>query len=246
MKLKYLLRGIGIGFFTAGLVAFLVTLGSGKMSDEEILKRAEELGYVSAEQNSSEIVKLTDQTPINSTKEEQSEKSISEEIIPGGVNTSEETTSEDTSSEDAKKAEEEAKKKEEESKKAEEEAKKKEEEEAKKKAEEEAKKKEEEEAKKKAEEEAKKKEEEEAKKKAEEEAKKKEQTPTGETVTITVKSGQFSESVAKACESAGLVTSATEFDNFLCKNGYANRISVGDHVIAKGASFEEIAKALCK
>ena len=214
MKLKYLLRGIGIGFFTAGLVAFLVTLGSGKMSDEEILKRAEELGYVSAEQNSSEIVKLTDQTPINSTKEEQSEKSISEEIIPGGVNTSEETTSEDTSSEDAKKAEEEAKKKEEESKKAEEEAKKKEEEEA--------------------------------KKKAEEEAKKKEQTPTGETVTITVKSGQFSESVAKACESAGLVTSATEFDNFLCKNGYANRISVGDHVIAKGASFEEIAKALCK
>ena len=238
MKLKYLLRGIGIGFFTAGLVAFLVTLGSGKMSDEEILKRAEELGYVSAEQNSSEIVKLTDQTPINSTKEEQSEKSISEEIIPGGVNTSEETTSEDTSSEDAKKAEEEAKKKEEESKKAEEEAKKKEEEEAKKKAEEEAKKKEEEEAKKKAEEEA--------KKKAEEEAKKKEQTPTGETVTITVKSGQFSESVAKACESAGLVTSATEFDNFLCKNGYANRISVGDHVIAKGASFEEIAKALCK
>ena len=232
MKLKYLLRGIGIGFFTAGLVAFLVTLGSGKMSDEEILKRAEELGYVSAEQNSSEIVKLTDQTPINSTKEEQSEKSISEEIIPGGVNTSEETTSEDTSSEDAKKAEEEAKKKEEE--------------EAKKKAEEEAKKKEEEEAKKKAEEEAKKKEEEEAKKKAEEEAKKKEQTPTGETVTITVKSGQFSESVAKACESAGLVTSATEFDNFLCKNGYANRISVGDHVIAKGASFEEIAKALCK
>ena len=238
MKLKYLLRGIGIGFFTAGLVAFLVTLGSGKMSDEEILKRAEELGYVSAEQNSSEIVKLTDQTPINSTKEEQSEKSISEEIIPGGVNTSEETTSEDTSSEDAKKAEEEAKKKEEESKKAEEEAKKKEEEEAKKKAEEEAKKKEEEEAKKKAEEEA--------KKKAEEEAKKKEQTLTGETVTITVKSGQFSESVAKACESAGLVTSATEFDNFLCKNGYANRISVGDHVIAKGASFEEIAKALCK
>ena len=237
MKLKYLLRGIGIGFFTAGLIALLVTLGGGKMSDEEVIKRAEELGYVSADagSESSEIVKLTDQTPINSTKEDGSEKSIAEEIIPGGIETSEETT-EVSDSEDAKKAEEEQKKAEEEKKKAEEEAKKQAEEEEKKKAEEEAKKKAEEEQKKA----------EEEKKKAEEEAKKQEQVPTGETVTITVKSGQFSESVAKACEQAGLVTSAAEFDSFLCKNGYANRISVGDHVIAKGASFEEIAKALCK
>ena len=140
--------------------------------------------------------------------------------------------------EEEKKAAEEAKKLEEEKKKAEEEAKKAEEE--KKKAEEEAKKAEEE--KKKAEE-AKKAEEE--KKKAEEEAKKQSQA-TGETVTITVKSGQFSETVAKMCETAGLVDSAAKFDDFMCKNGYSGRISVGDHKIAKGSSYEEIAKALCK
>ena len=264
MKLKYLLRGIGIGVFTAGLVAFLVTLGGGKMSDEKVIERARELGYEKEEDilariNGNDVVKLTEETPINATETSEKEKAVVEEILPGGVKTSEENTSEENTeqvssektSEDteaAKKAEEEA------TKKAEEEAAKKAEEEAAKKAEEEAKKKaEEEEAKKKAEEEAKKKaEEEEAKKKAEEEAKKKaeeelaKKQANGETVTITVKSGQFSETVAKMCKDAGLVADAGKFDKYLCDNGYSGRISVGDHVIAKGASEEEIAKALCK
>ena len=265
MKLKYLLRGIGIGAFTAGLVAFLVTLGGGTMSDEKVIERARALGYeteseVLARLND-EPVKLTDETPVNSTKTSETDKAVVEEILPSGVKTSEETseqvssetaTSEKTSDEkkseedSAKKAEEEsAKKAEEESaKKAEEEAAKKAEEEAKKKAEEEEKKKAEEEAKKKAEEEEKKKAEEEAAKKAEEDAAKKQ--ATGETVTISVKAGQFSDSVAKMCKEAGLVADAAKFDKYMCDNGYSGRISVGDHVIAKGASEEEIAKALCK
>ena len=265
MKLKYLLRGIGIGAFTAGLVAFLVTLGGGTMSDEKVIERARALGYeteseVLARLND-EPVKLTDETPVNSTKTSETEKAVVEEILPSGVKASEETseqvssekaTSEKTSDEkkseedSAKKAEEEsAKKAEEESaKKAEEEAAKKAEEEAKKKAEEEEKKKAEEEAKKKAEEEEKKKAEEEAAKKAEEDAAKKQ--ATGETVTISVKAGQFSDAVAKMCKDAGLVADAAKFDKYLCDNGYSGRISTGDHVIAKGASEEEIAKALCK
>ena len=265
MKVKYLLRGIGIGAFTAGLVAFLVTLGGGTMSDEKVIERARALGYeteseVLARLND-EPVKLTDETPVNSTKTSETEKAVVEEILPSGVKASEETseqassekaTSEKTSDEkkseedSAKKAEEEsAKKAEEESaKKAEEEAAKKAEEEAKKKAEEEEKKKAEEEAKKKAEEEEKKKAEEEAAKKAEEDAAKKQ--ATGETVTISVKAGQFSDSVAKMCKEAGLVADAAKFDKYMCDNGYSGRISIGDHVIAKGASEEEIAKALCK
>ena len=227
MKLKYLIRGIGIGVFAAGLVALIVSLTAGKMSDEKILERARQLGYedrnvvIQEIRNEDGPVKLTDQIPANSTKDT-SEKNIATEVLPDGVENSESTSQ--VTSED-KKAEEEAKKAEEE---------------AKKKAEEEAKKAEEE--KKKAEE-AKKAEEE--KKKAEEEAKKQSQA-TGETVTITVKSGQFSETVAKMCETAGLVDSATKFDDFMCKNGYSGRISVGDHKIAKGSSYEEIAKALCK
>ena len=254
MKLKYLIRGIGIGVFAAGLVALIVSLTAGKMSDEKILERARQLGYedrnvvIQEIRNEDGPVKLTDQTPANSTKDT-SEKNIATEVLPDGVENSESTsqvTSEDKKAEEeAKKAEEEkkaaeeAKKLEEEKKKAEEEAKKAEEE--KKKAEDEAKKKAEEE--KKAAEEAKKAEEE--KKKAEEEAKKQSQA-TGETVTITVKSGQFSDTVAKMCETAGLVDSATKFDDYMCKNGYSGRISVGDHKIAKGSSYEEIAKALCK
>ena len=254
MKLKYLLRGIGIGIFAAGLVAFLVNLGGGKISDEKAIARAVELGYEKEEDilarlnSSSEIVKLTDETPSNSTKT--SEKSIAEEIIPDGLKTSEEPASEEqtTSEEDSAKktAEEDEKKKAEE-----ESAKKAAEEEEKKKAEEEAAKKAAEEAeKKKAEEEAAKKAAEEAeKKKADEEAAKKEaekKEATGEVVNIVVKSGQYSDSVAKACKDAGLVEDATKFDKFLCDNGYSGRISVGDHKIAKGSSEEEIAKALCR
>lgn len=248
MKLKYLLRGAGLGIFAAGLIAFLVTLGGNKMSDEEVIKRAKELGYASEEEvlakiNAGEVVQLTGDTPGTETSE--GNRAVSEEILPDDVKTSEDTseektsetkTSEEKSSEE--KASEDAKKAEEEAKKAEEEAKKKaEEEEAKKKAEEE-------EAKKNAEEEAKKKaEEEEAKKKAEEEAKK--QQATGEMVTITVNSGDYSDTVAKACEAAGLVKSASDFDKYLCDNGYSGRIAVGDHKIAKGSDYETIAKALC-
>ena len=252
MKLKYLIRGIGIGVFAAGAVALIVSLTAGKMSDEKILERARQLGYedrnvvIQEIRNEDGPVKLTDQTPANSTKDT-SEKNIATEVLPDGVENSETTsqvTGEDKKAEEEAKKAEEEKKAAEEAKKLEEEKKKAEEakkaEEEKKKAEEEAKKAEEE--KKKAEE-AKKAEEE--KKKAEEEAKKQSQA-TGETVTITVKSGQFSETVAKMCETAGLVDSATKFDDFMCKNGYSGRISVGDHKIAKGSSYEEIAKALCK
>ena len=223
MKLKYLLRGAGIGIFAAGLIAFLVTLGGNKISDEEVIRRAKELGYASEEEvlakiNAGEVVQLTEDTP--GTESGEGNRAVSEEILPGDVKTSEEnsevTTSETKTSEE-KSSEEKAS---EDAKKAEEEEKKKAEEEAKKKAEEE-----------------------EAKKKAEEEAKK--QQATGEQVTITVKSGDYSDTVAKACEAAGLVKSASDFDNYLCNNGYSGKIAVGDHKIAKGSDYETIAKKLC-
>lgn len=68
--------------------------------------------------------------------------------------------------------------------------------------------------------------------------------PSGEIVTITVKKGSGSYTVAQSCESAGLVQSARDFDDFLCKNGYANRISVGSFEITTGSDYETIAKIL--
>ena len=248
MKLKYLLHGIGLGLFAAGCASLILFATIGRTSDEQVIKRAKELGYVPATE-SSEPVQLTSENPA---KEADSKTGvITEEITPPGVKTSEEAsdkTSEKASEKTSEelKAEEEAKKKaEEEAQKKAEEEKKKAEEEAQKKAEEE-KKKAEEEAQKKAEEE-KKKAEEEAKKKAEEEKKQQEQQQAkGEVVTITIQSGQFSESVSEACEKAGLVKSATEFNKYLCDNGYSGRLAVGDHKITKGSSFEEIAKKLCE
>lgn len=48
MKRKYFLRGTGLGILITALVFIL--LGKQGMSDEEVIKRAEELGYVKAEE----------------------------------------------------------------------------------------------------------------------------------------------------------------------------------------------------
>lgn len=67
---------------------------------------------------------------------------------------------------------------------------------------------------------------------------------TAEFVTVTVGSGQGSLQVAAACQRAGLVEDAAEFDSFLCSGGYDRRLVTGEHQIARGALPEEIAKAL--
>lgn len=71
-------------------------------------------------------------------------------------------------------------------------------------------------------------------------------TESGETIQITVKSGSGSYTVAQSCENAGLVTDARDFDNYLCANGYANRISVGTFDIPMDSSYETIAKIITR
>lgn len=68
---------------------------------------------------------------------------------------------------------------------------------------------------------------------------------TGETVKVEVKSGMSSESVASAVMKAGLVESDTEFNKYLCENGYDKRLRVGSFEIQKGSDFETISKSLC-
>ncbi len=63
-------------------------------------------------------------------------------------------------------------------------------------------------------------------------------------VTLTIYSGNSSDTVARRAEELGLVTNAKEFDSYLVTNGYANRIRVGSFEIPKGASYEFIAKAI--
>lgn len=70
--------------------------------------------------------------------------------------------------------------------------------------------------------------------------------PSAGSVEITVNSGDGSLTVAKKLAQAGLVEDAAEFDRFLCQNGYDKRICTGVHSFAKGASDEEIAKELTR
>ena len=111
-----------------------------------------------------------------------------------------------------------------------------------KKAEEEKKAKEE--AAKKAEEEKKAKEE--AAKKAEEKkkAKEEEEKKSGETVEVEITRGMTSERIARTLEKAGVIESASDYDSWLKKNRYSNKLHVGTFTLTKGMSYEDITKEL--
>ncbi|MCR4649120.1 MAG: hypothetical protein K5776_08590 [Lachnospiraceae bacterium] len=65
------------------------------------------------------------------------------------------------------------------------------------------------------------------------------------TVLVEVKSGQSSETVSNSVMNAGLAKSETEFNKYLCENGYDKRLRVGSYNIPVDADFETISKYLC-
>ncbi len=64
-------------------------------------------------------------------------------------------------------------------------------------------------------------------------------------IVISIKSGNGSEIVSQRLYEAGLVNSPAEYNKFLVKNGYDRRLRVGNHEIPVGATEEEMAKILC-
>lgn len=61
---------------------------------------------------------------------------------------------------------------------------------------------------------------------------------------ITVSSGDGSDTVARKLYEAGLVSDAAAYDKYLCQNGYDKKICTGIKTIPAGASEAEIAKIL--
>lgn len=59
---------------------------------------------------------------------------------------------------------------------------------------------------------------------------------------VTIVSGDGSYTVARKLEEAGVVSSASDFDTFLCQNGYDKRLRTGTFHIPAGANDEQIAK----
>ena len=70
--------------------------------------------------------------------------------------------------------------------------------------------------------------------------------PAGETVTLVIGRGESSTTVSKNLKKAGIVEDAAAFDRFLCNNGYDKKIITGTYEIPYGASEEEIAKIITR
>ena len=60
--------------------------------------------------------------------------------------------------------------------------------------------------------------------------------------TVTIASGDGSYTVAKKLADAGVVGSATAYDNFLCANGYDKKLRPGTFEIPANASEEQVAR----
>lgn len=66
-----------------------------------------------------------------------------------------------------------------------------------------------------------------------------------EPVSVVVNRGEGSDTVSRRLQELGLVADAYEYDRYLMANGYDKRIGAGEHVIPAGATWEDIAKILC-
>ncbi|MGN0241597.1 MAG: hypothetical protein ACI4CS_07920 [Candidatus Weimeria sp.] len=63
-------------------------------------------------------------------------------------------------------------------------------------------------------------------------------------ISITIQGGDTSLSVGKKLQSAGLISSASAFNDYLEQNGYDQIIHTGTYSIKEGSSYREIAKAI--
>ena len=202
MKLKYYLRGLGIGIMVTAVI-LSVAFGSRKetLSDREIMERATELGMVS---ESGSLAEMEKKENAETPEEPQAAPETSPKATP--------ETSPKATPEASPKATPEASPK--------------------------------------ATPEASPKATPEATPKATPEA-----TPAtpdvtepvqaAKTVVIEVKSGEGSYTVCQKLEKEGLISSASDFDTYLCSNGYDRKLRAGSHEIPADAKPEEIAKILC-
>ena len=205
MKLKYYLRGIGIGMLVTALILSISYLNHNKMSDEEVKKRAKELGMTESTSliEASEVlstdsceVTVTTKTPTPEPTEvptpeptETPTPEPTDEVTPTPEPTTE-PTPEPTAEPTPEVAVETPEGPEDPG------------------------------------------------------AIGKETTNQGSssTVTVRINSGDSSVTVARAVEEAGLVASASDFDSFLCANGYDKRLHVGTYEIPYDLTYAEMAK----
>ena len=182
MKLKYYLRGLGIGMAIAAVImGVTLSSSSNKMSDEEVKKRAEELGMVD---DSQVLLAKSDSEVVGSEDVEE------KEVTPTPTPTEKPTptpTEKPTPTPTEKPTP----------------------------------------------------------------TPTKEPTPTptpvvaqnigNGMVNVHVTAGSGSETISYQLYKAGLVSSANDYNDYLCKHGYDRKLTTGDHIIPMGATYDQIA-----
>ena len=68
---------------------------------------------------------------------------------------------------------------------------------------------------------------------------------TATTYTLTITSGMSSNTVCDMLKRNGIIADSGDFDGFLVRNGYADRIRVGSFEVNSNMSYEELAAAFC-
>lgn len=225
MKLRYYLRGLGIGMLVAALVLILSGNTGGKMSDEAVRRRAAELGMVEKDKTVLEDVSggrnsVADEEAAAGPKP-QTEESVTVSENAPGVQAAEndEAPEEDAGGRSQDGGEDESAPSEPESEEGKQSA---------------------------AQEETAQEIEQRAQEVAQRGHEVAENSPPESIVTFVVQHGDSSISVARRAQELGLVASAADFDVFLCQNGYDKRISVGSYEITVGASEKEIADKITR
>ena len=216
MKLKYYLRGLGIGIICTAIIMGIALSGNKKetLTDAEIIERAKLLGMVMEEGTK----ESSEQEPEDKQKEPE-QKSL-ESPEPKDNQTEGNNSGEDTPSEndDTKKASETDKPEDESSSQGTEskEDPQKDEDAAKETS------------------------------SNPEAGQSSQQEASQDVVEIRIEEGDYSDLISRKLFQDGLITDASAFDNYLTKNGLDESLRIGVHKIPKGSTQEEIVEILQK
>lgn len=235
MKWKYYLRGLGVGIVVTTLVLGVLLADKRTMTDEEVIARAKALGMTEDKvlSHSEDVDGEQNIKDVRNTESEEAE----EETEPLGPNvTKVEMTETDTEvlatgnedtdivqPEEIKKDNLSAENKEENAENS---------------SQEEEQVKENEDTPSKIDENP------DASKKNEAKPKADEETDANGRVTLVIASGDGSYTVAQKLERLGLISSASEYDTYLCDNGYDKRLRAGTFSIPANAGDERIARII--
>ena len=231
MRLKYFLRGLGIGIVVTTIILAISHNAGRRMSDSEVIERAKELGMAyttAAQENSTESAADTTEpetdttepvttgqespsdTEAGSTAEtESSEASTTVQETTTGIRettTQQETTTQETTTQETtatRAAQESTTETTHEASATEAET-----------------------------------------TQAENESTETEAS-TVITYTLTIASGMSSNTVCDILKKNGIIADSGDFDRFLVSNGYADRIRVGSFEVNSGMSYDELAAAFC-